>query len=102
MAYLLAVWGGRFQSYTLKLMTLPRGGSDPDNGEQVRLQDISIHAPRGGSDQVMQPYTRAEEFQSTLPVGGATINNSLSIMGEEISIHAPRGGSDSEATVWCR
>ena len=56
---------------------------------------ISIHAPRGGSD----PKDDFEDgdyirFQSTLPVGGAT-RRELHI-GEiaQISIHAPRGGSD--------
>ena len=57
--------------------------------------DISIHAPRGGSDLFVIPmYLFPFGFQSTLPVGGATLRAlSVDISGE-ISIHAPRGGSD--------
>ena len=51
----------------------PRGGSDFNAGKLVPIYvDISIHAPRGGSD---------------LP---ATCKRQR----EGISIHAPRGGSD--------
>ena len=57
--------------------------------------EISIHAPRGGSDPEVSFITIFFAiFQSTLPVGGATSvsfrTESLSV----ISIHAPRGGSD--------
>ena len=35
---------------------------------------ISIHAPRGGSDDVIAACHRLSlQFQSTLPVGGATV-----------------------------
>ena len=57
--------------------------------------DISIHAPRGGSDhsdQLRRDYWR--EFQSTLPAGGATEIYLQSVKEINISIHAPRGGSD--------
>ena len=83
--------------------------------------DISIHAPRGGSDlrsswilcfldnfnprspwgerlvAGVMPAT-VSIFQSTLPVGGATINSILSTVKVGISIHAPRGGSDTSGT----
>ena len=36
-------------------------------------QVISIHAPRGGSDPILQDILSMEKFQSTLPVGGATV-----------------------------
>ena len=78
---------------------------------------ISIHAPRGGSDQIRASasdvYTdfnprspwgerrraaddslKAELFQSTLPVGGATYQIQGGNNATVISIHAPRGGSD--------
>ena len=78
---------------------------------------ISIHAPRGGSDDARGNTASGKlEFQSTLPVGGATARLKLSVrpisfqstlpVGGatlyfhglrhwiQISIHAPRGGSD--------
>ena len=84
----------------------------------VSVMIISIHAPRGGSDEAaLMHITQVRGFQSTLPVGGATGRltkcsqsasdfNPRSPWGErlealtaeiidlEISIHAPRGGSD--------
>ena len=60
------------------------------------LNLISIHAPRGGSDQYVQGgLTDGETFQSTLPVGGATPFKSTTVELRHISIHAPRGGSDT-------
>ena len=57
--------------------------------------DISIHAPRVGSDGVpiMQRRDRAL-FQSTLPVWGATSAQGPVLDHGAISIHAPRVGSD--------
>ncbi|SCI69850.1 Uncharacterised protein [uncultured Clostridium sp.] len=53
----------------------PRVGSDGDETYySVRLFQISIHAPRVGSDPARCPSTpAAPQFQSTLPVWGATI-----------------------------
>ena len=51
----------------------PRGGSDLLSVIGQPFLVISIHAPRGGSDDwkpVRQEVT--QKFQSTLPVGGAT------------------------------
>ena len=62
-----------------------------------RAQDISIHAPRVGSDvcKFGEDYALST-FQSTLPVWGAT---SIKVVDGEpklvISIHAPRVGSDN-------
>ena len=57
---------------------------------------ISIHAPRGGSDQLGGDRTvKLSLFQSTLPVGGATTRLYTRNNLTQISIHAPRGGSDS-------
>ena len=80
--------------------------------------EISIHAPRGGSDhggaaypdrpghfnprspwgERLAPESAARNtmpFQSTLPVGGATACRVGDVDGSGISIHAPRGGSDA-------
>ena len=59
----------RFQS------TLPVGGATEEWQEEVNQSIISIHAPRGGSDEVAAAYPRACSL---------------------ISIHAPRGGSDTQ------
>ena len=84
------------------------------------LLNISIHAPRGGSDQRFRrivdfkvdfnPRSPWGErlarkqfsglrftFQSTLPVGGATDAAGVLAALRTISIHAPRGGSDLTA-----
>ena len=74
----------------------PREGSDPQ-GALVRPGEvqISIHAPREGSD-VAVPRNRAVgmQFLSTLPVRGATTPPDGYDVWPEISIHAPREGSD--------
>ena len=51
----------------------PRGGSDIDTPSKVHVARISIHAPRGG------------ERRCSI--------SAISLSGK-ISIHAPRGGSD--------
>ena len=77
----------------------PRVGSDTSGESRLsQPMKISIHAPRVGSDIsycVMGPCS--EQFQSTLPVWGAT---PPAFPGPRppgtISIHAPRVGSDDE------
>ena len=63
---------------------------------QNLAEDISIHAPRVGSDpsQISASYL-VYGFQSTLPVWGATVAAGI-VDGVKlkISIHAPRVGSD--------
>ena len=56
---------------------------------------ISIHAPREGSDpgNLFAMYD-GSLFQSTLPVRGATRWSGAGTTGAPISIHAPREGSD--------
>ena len=84
----------------------------------MRALGLSIHAPRGGSDNTdsrpkpldnhFNPRSPWGErlsvcgilpmimrFQSTLPVGGATTVCAGRCRRNKISIHAPRGGSDS-------
>ena len=53
--------------------TLPVGGATRPAPGQGHHADISIHAPRGGSDgNFLYGVARIQQFQSTLPVGGAT------------------------------
>ena len=57
--------------------------------------DISIHAPRAGSDSGFYNMDCMEGiFQSTLPVRGATRIKKNAQYNSNISIHAPRAGSD--------
>ena len=88
-------------------------------------QDISIHAPRTGSDRhrgalqsssiyfnPRSPHGErhfgpsAEEleeiFQSTLPARGATLYRSMPYSVRHISIHAPRTGSDARRNAFVR
>ena len=61
--------------------------------------DISIHAPREGSDEVNEAITEyLNEFLSTLPARGATSSSSGLPTTPTISIHAPREESD----CYCR
>ena len=73
----------------------PRTGSDGNEKETQTKHIISIHAPRTGSDMLpidrVKPYAR---FQSTLPARGATQMDSAERADYRISIHAPRTGSD--------
>ena len=99
-------------------MTLPRVGSDwwPRGKPQKQVyfnprspcgerqthhrmspaqHQISIHAPRVGSDVAKSKLKRLKPiFQSTLPVWGATCSSVGWICSWFISIHAPRVGSD--------
>ena len=119
----LPVWGAtiiqcigdteyRFQS------TLPVWGATSELASALERIEISIHAPRVGSDLSFMFYSLHFTFQSTLPVWGATYRtvspwskssshfNPRSPCGERryrsgklfllrgISIHAPRVGSD--------
>ena len=57
--------------------------------------DISIHAPREGSDLQNSQWEFANAiFLSTLPARGATAEQPMGVCQRHISIHAPREGSD--------
>ena len=57
--------------------------------------EISIHAPRAGSDSLgSHVRVKVNGFQSTLPVRGATAGRNCLVLRISISIHAPRAGSD--------
>ena len=58
--------------------TLPGWGATAIFKFKLAYADISIHAPRVGSDEVDKAYRRAVK----------------------ISIHAPRVGSDSSLSLW--
>ena len=61
---------------------------------------ISIHAPREGSDDLIDEYAAFRaEFQSTLPARGATLERRTIELILAISIHAPREGSDEYAAA---
>ena len=100
--------------------TLPVGGATAYEIPVTDDLEVSIHAPRGGSDsggeickQVYVSFnprspwgerrralwieSELEKFQSTLPVGGATYSVKASDITAEVSIHAPRGGSDTDS-----
>ena len=73
----------------------PRTGSDDRFLRQGRVRTISIHAPRTGSDMRFPPQnSRKCGFQSTLPARGATVWQCVRRVDYCISIHAPRTGSD--------
>ena len=77
--------------------TLPARGATFAAAFQSRAGNISIHAPRTGSDapntiRSHLPYT----FQSTLPARGATLQAHQGLQHQGISIHAPRTGSDAD------
>ena len=82
--------------------TLPvRGATGREDGAQ-NAQNISIHAPRAGSDSaIFSKFSPRGLFQSTLPVRGATTKRRVDLVNLLISIHAPRAGSDvlSSSTV---
>ena len=75
--------------------TLPVGGATHHLLLAGGKKNISIHAPRGGSDGMYSDFgNMGKLFQSTLPVGGATRPEWVEKILSRISIHAPRGGSD--------
>ena len=100
--------------------TLPVWGATRQLRKERRMSQISIHAPRVGSDwsSAWRLYTgpgnfnprspcgerrgfrsysffQNKGFQSTLPVWGATVAGGDHPDGHGISIHAPRVGSDA-------
>ena len=118
----LPVWGATHRGTGLERLhrfqsTLPVWGATVYRGGLRHKPDISIHAPRVGSDSFWPAYsqnffyfnprspcgerrasikklTERRIFQSTLPVWGATTGYSFKSRWVSISIHAPRVGSD--------
>ena len=88
-------------SMSLFQSTLPVGGATNTTLQQYRRDQISIHAPRGGSDpRTSVTSSMTAGFQSTLPVGGATLPTAGRGCCPSISIHAPRGGSDLDVGIF--
>ena len=80
--------------------TLPARGATACTLAPVGAADISIHAPREGSDATQKRRKAYEaEFQSTLPARGATQSRVDPGQDHMISIHAPREGSDLQPFV---
>ena len=62
--------------------------------KQYVRQTISIHAPRGGSDECGKTQPQGEkEFQSTLPVGGATTQRKRQSGNSRFQSTLPVGGA---------
>ena len=81
---------------TAFLSTLPARGATALWSGTTPGQDISIHAPREGSDLIFQAATvLGAIFLSTLPARGATAGSASDAAASAISIHAPREGSDA-------
>ena len=63
---------------------------------------ISIHAPRGGSDNLdTQEYLKLNDFNPRSPWGERPGKKFGRISTPGISIHAPRGGSDKRYCIQC-
>ena len=78
--------------------TLPARGATKGRKRPRKKEEISIHAPRTGSDiRLTKTICRPNiGFQSTLPARGATPTHDFQSCALHISIHAPRTGSDSD------
>ena len=77
------------------LSTLPAWGATIQDAMTGPVADISIHAPRVGSDAfAIYAGTLNAKFLSTLPAWGATRGWDGCHWDAPISIHAPRVGSD--------
>ena len=62
--------------------------------------DISIHAPRGGSDgQGLCPFPALLDFNPRSPWGERRLETGMCFISGTISIHAPRGGSDDKKYI---
>ena len=76
--------------------TLPVWGATKPGVEAVRVQGISIHAPRVGSDRRTSSSVRGPSISIHAPRVGSDAVSCCDQGGHEISIHAPRVGSDAD------
>ena len=61
------------------------------------MTEISIHAPRAGSDKMVAPLWAADKISIHAPRAGSDVDKQvLRRVIKGISIHAPRAGSDSQ------
>ena len=79
---------------TLISIHAPRGGSDEFPYKNWGRMSISIHAPRGGSDLKFRDIITTPNISIHAPRGGSDWWVGLWRIFSHISIHAPRGGSD--------
>ena len=77
--------------------TLPVGGATPASAAALALLPISIHAPRGGSDNCLKcSQINRLDFNPRSPWGERPPASAAALALLPISIHAPRGGSDDD------
>ena len=100
-------WGerhlqGLFRAYRPGQISIhaPRGGSDLKHDQQQKRIHISIHAPRGGSDKAASGLSESHlHFNPRSPWGERPFRKCNRYHGKQISIHAPRGGSDIQQPI---
>ena len=91
---------GRF-TIVIFQSTLPVGGATCFCATTSTAYNISIHAPRGGSDLTIQrTIFRSDYFNPRSPWGERLAQMQAEGQDMQISIHAPRGGSDSIHKLW--
>jgi len=97
----LPVWGATHGSHpapspSVFQSTLPVWGATDQTHDAKRQRQVSIHAPRVGSDSMLAyhpaPITRG--FNPRSPCGERLDFNLYTIEFKNVSIHAPRVGSD--------
>ena len=80
----------------------PRGGSDDNPAVfTIRYRDFNPRSPWGERPLTTVLYKSEVKFQSTLPVGGATSTTRLVVVGEEFQSTLPVGGA-TPTTFSCR
>ena len=85
-----------FCAFKLFLSTLPAWGATSGFFNSLKFTDISIHAPRVGSDQMQFPcQLLLTYFYPRSPRGERPDTARLNYEIVKISIHAPRVGSDA-------
>ena len=65
----------------------------------LQAAEISIHAPREGSDEKVPCQDAAPDMTISIhaPREGSDLEDAVGVVGLAISIHAPREGSDAAA-----
>ena len=98
---------GKRQTQSVSLMllsifqsTLPAGEATDTCSEDLRGKDISIHAPRRGSDLAQSSPKYSDVISIHAPRRGSDEYRYFPSMITGISIHAPRRGSDSTVKAY--
>ena len=82
------------------LSTLPVRGATPRDNDTDISCNISIHAPREGSDDTAQKeLKKLEDISIHAPREGSDPELLAGADQGQISIHAPREGSDSSSSI---